>query len=239
MEKRRIIILLAVLTLVVVSLANIKKEELEIFWFDTTYVKEVKKANDQHKRPSPERIYHFEMQEVTVHDFDAQGYVLAIGGGGEGVIGQLKGQQVIAIDISKSELEGTPPGPLKIIMDARDLKFLDDTFNTAASFFTLCYIDGTDHEKVFEEVFRVLVSGGRFLIWDVIFLKRVDEKKDIAVIPLTAKLPDKKITTGYGVRWPEKVHDLSYYVNLAERVGFEVVSKKEKNRWFYLELKKP
>jgi len=239
MKKRKVIILIAIFSFVAVSLANKKNEELEIFRFNDTCIQESKKANDQHKRPSPERIYRFERQEVTVNDFDAHGYILAIGGGGEGVIGQLKGQQVVAIDISKRELEGTPPGPLKIIMDARDLKFLDDTFNTAASFFTLCYIDGTDHEKVFEEVFRVLVSGGRFLIWDVIFLKRVDEKKDIAVIPLTAKLPDKKITTGYGVRWPEKVHDLSYYVNLAERVGFKVVSKKEKNRWFYLELKKP
>jgi len=119
------------------------------------------------------------------------------------------------------------------------LKFLGDTFNTAASFFTLCYIDGSDHEKVFEEVFRVLVSGGRFLIWDVIFLERVDKKKDVALVPLLVKLPNKDITTGYGVRWPEKAHDLSYYVQLAEKVGFIVVSRKEKERWFFLELRKP
>ncbi len=239
MKKGRNIILIAVFFLVVASLASIKKEKSEIFWFNTTCVQEAKKVNDQHKRPSPGRIYIYKRQEVTVHDFDAQGYILAIGGGGEGVIGQLKGQQVIAIDISKRELEGTPTGPLKIIMDARDLKFLDDAFDTAAIFFTLCYINGSDHEKVFEEVFRVLASGGRFLIWDVIFLKRVDEKKDMALVPLLVKLPDKKITTGYGVRWPEKIQDLSYYVQLAEKVGFKVVSRKEKDRWFFLELIKP
>ncbi len=239
MKKRRIIVIIAVFFLVVASLASIKKEKSEIFWLNTTCAQEAKKVNDQHKRPSPERIYRFEKQEVTVHDFDAQGYILAIGGGGEGVIGQLKGQQVIAIDISKRELEGTPAGPLKIIMYARDLKFLDDTFNTAAIFFTFCYINGSDHEKVLEEVFRVLVSGGRFLIWDIIFLKRVDEKKDMALVPLLVKLPDKEITTGYGVRWPEKIQDLSYYVHLAEKVGFKVVSRKEKDRWFFLELIKP
>lgn len=59
-------------------------------------------------------------------------------------------------------------------MDARDLKILDNSFNTAASFFTLCDINESDHEKVFEEIFRVLVSGGRFLNLDVIFLKRID-----------------------------------------------------------------
>lgn len=219
MGTRKIIFIL-VLFLAVISFASIK-------------------AGDQHKMPSQEQIYRFEKQEITVHDFDAQGYILAIGGGGEGVIGQLKGKQVVAIDISKRELEETLPGPLKIVMDARDLKFLDSTFDTAASFFTLCYIDGSDHEKVFEEVFRVLSSGGRFLIWDVIFSKRVDEKKDVAIIPLHVMLPSKEITTGYGVHWPEKPRDLAYYVHLAEKAGFKVVSREEKQKWFFLELGKP
>ena len=35
-------------------------------------------------------------------------------GGGEGIIGQMKPAQVIAIDLSKRELEEAPPGPLKI-----------------------------------------------------------------------------------------------------------------------------
>lgn len=225
MKKRKIIILFAIFSLATLSLADFNQNS--------------EKSKDQHKRPSPERISRFEKQEVTVHDFEAQGYILAIGGGGEGVIGQLKGQQVIAIDISKRELEETPAGPLKIIMDARDLKFLDNSFNTAASFFTLCYINESDHEKVFEEIFRVLVSGGRFLIWDVIFLKRVDEKKDIAIVPLLVKLPNKEINTGYGVHWPEKPHDLSYYTQLAEKAGFKIATQKEKDRWFFLELIKP
>jgi SAM-dependent methyltransferase len=225
MKKRKIVFLFAIFSLAAFLLANIHQES--------------EKSKDHHKIPSPERISSFEKQEVTVNDFDAQGYILAIGGGGEGVIGQLKGQQVISIDISKRELEETPEGPLKVIMDARDLKFLDNTFNTAASFFTLCYIDESDHEKVFKEIFRVIASGGRFLIWDVIFPKRVDEKKDIAIVPLLVKLPNKEISTGYGVHWPEKAHDLSYYMQLAEKIGFKLASQKEKDRWFFLELIKP
>ena len=85
----------------------------------------------------------------------------------------------------------------------------------------------------------MLVSGGRFLIWDIIFLKRVDEKKDIALVPLLVKLPNKEINTGYGVHWPEKPHDLSYYINLAEKAGFKIATQKEKDRWFFLELIKP
>ena len=47
-------------------------------------------------------------------------------------------------------------------MDARDLQFLDNTFSAATSFFTLMYIPGSDHAKVFDEVLRVLEPGGPF-----------------------------------------------------------------------------
>ena len=57
--------------------------------------------------------------KVTVPSFCTDGYVLDIGGGGEGVIGRLNSLQVIAIDCVKDELEEAPKGPLKIVMDAR------------------------------------------------------------------------------------------------------------------------
>jgi hypothetical protein len=85
----------------------------------------------------------------------------------------------------------------------------------------------------------VLAPGGRLLIWDVIFPRRMDEKKDAAVFPLKIKLPDKEITTGYGVRWPESEQGLAHYIDLARKAGFEVISQKEQERWFYLELRKP
>ncbi|NHJ46172.1 MAG: class I SAM-dependent methyltransferase [Asgard group archaeon] len=188
---------------------------------------------------SQDRVLRFERQIVTVEDFKAEGLILAIGGGGEGTIGRLKGNQVIAIDISKRELEEAPDGSLKIIMDARELKFLDNTFNTTTSFFTLMYINGDDHEKVFKEVFRVLKPGGKFLIWGAIIPSRKDLNKDRVLVPLTIKLPEKEVRTGYGVRLPMVDHDLSYYVNLAEKVGFTILLKESENRVFQLEVQKP
>ncbi len=178
-------------------------------------------------------------QTVTVEDFSAEGFILDIGGGGEGVIGQLKGQQVIAIDISKRELEEAPPGPLKIVMDARDLKFLDNTFNTATVFYTFMYIASSDHQKVFEELQRVLTPGGRLLIWDVIFPERTDETKNTALFLFTFKLPDREIGTGYGVRRPEGEQGLAHFIELAKKTGFQIVSYKEKDQSFFLEVKKP
>lgn len=194
---------------------------------------------DHHPPPPREITHHFEDQEVVVEDFAAAGYILAIGGGGEGVIGQLKGDQVVAIDISRRELEGTPGGPLKIVMDARELLFLDESFNTAASFFTLMYIKEADHAKVFDEIYRVLSPGGRFLVWDVIFGERPNPDIEIGVIMLTVKLPHKEISTGYGARWPSEIHDLDYYTQLAEDAGFEVTARQVTGHWFYLEVEKP
>jgi len=186
-----------------------------------------------------DRFIRFEKQHVTVNDFKADGYILAIGGGSEGTIGRIKGSQVIAIDINKRELEEAPDGPLKIIMDARDLQFLDQTFNTVTSFFTLMYIDGNDHEKVFNEIFRVLKPGGRLLIWDAIIPKYTDSLHDRVLVPLRIKLPQGEVETGYGAHLPREDHDLTYYVTLSEKTGFKIVLKELKNTIFHMVVQKP
>ena len=122
---------------------------------------------ENQQRPDPSRICRLEPQEMAVTDFPASGFILDIGGGGEGIIGQLKGDQVVAIDRIKHELEEAPAGPLKIVMNAGDMQFLDASFATATAFFSLMFMPAAEHGTVFGEVFRVLAPGGRFLIWDI------------------------------------------------------------------------
>jgi len=191
-------------------------------------------------KPPDEEIWQGPRQYVTVEDFPATGMILDIGGGGWGVIGQLKGKQVIAIDISDKELLEAPPGPLlKIVMDARDLQFLDNTFPTSTVFFTFMFMAPSDHERVFRELRRVLAPGGRLLIWDAVLPRLDDKRKRFASIPITFKLPGKEINAGYGTYLVPGGQGLAHFEDLAKRTGFTVVSKRPVQDWFFLELVKP
>ena len=188
---------------------------------------------------SHDNVFFLDPRTITVQDFEAEGYLLDVGGGGEGVIGQLKGEQVIAIDRRKSELEEAPPGGLKIVMDATDLQFLDQTFSTATAFFTLMYIrERAVCARVFAEVFRVLLPGGQFLIWDGVIPTRLETDQEIVAFSLTVRLPDREIKTGYGTRWPDEEKNLAYYLDIATAAGFEVVRQEIQDTLFYVELRK-
>ncbi|MCJ7485615.1 MAG: class I SAM-dependent methyltransferase [Candidatus Aminicenantes bacterium] len=191
-------------------------------------------------QPPAEQIWQAPRQFVPVADFPAKGLILDIGGGGWGVIGQLKGQQVITIDIDPRELLEAPPGPLlKIVMDARQLQFLDNTFPTATVFFTFMFLAPADHEQVFRELHRVLAPGGRLLIWDAIFPNLEDKIKKFASIPITFKLPGRDIDAGYGTYLVPGGQGLAHFEGLAHKTGFAVVSKTSAQEWFFLELSKP
>jgi SAM-dependent methyltransferase len=187
------------------------------------------------------KMHLFERQDFRVDDFEASGYVLDIGGGGEGIIGRMKPNQVVAIDLYKRELLESPPGPLKIIMDATDLKFLDDSFQTATAFFSLMYMKPDVQRKVFTEAYRVLKPGGRWLIWDAVIPTSLDPSTKGVVFRFSFHLPGESVRTGYGTFWPETQMDLAYYRSLAKHAGFSVASASEMNgnfRTLRLDLRK-
>lgn len=165
-----------------------------------------------------------ERQNVVLEGLPEGGWILDVGGGGEGVIGLVAGSRVVAIDRLRRELDEAPAGPLKVVMDARDLQFPDATFETATAFYSLLYMKDADLPRVFAEVHRVLAPGGRFFVWDTILPPRADATKYLILVPVTVTLPGgRRTSTGYGVRCPEEGRDAAYYQRLAEAAGFETL----------------
>ena len=185
-----------------------------------------------------EAVFFIDTEKIDLTNVKLEGKILDIGGGGEGVIGQFKKEQVIIIDPNKNELEEAPDtGALKIIMDAKELKFLDNTFDTATAFFTMMYIPVLDHKKVFQEIHRVLKLNGEFTLWDLTIPNRKNNVKDLFGVKLEVKIDDKIINTGYAIKW-NKEQDMKYFLNLAKSMGFEILEQKVEKETFYLKFRK-
>jgi hypothetical protein len=86
--------------------------------------------------------------------------------------------------------------------------------------------------------YRVLREGGDLLIWDVAFPSRTEPKRDIAVFPMSIKLPKEEIDTGYGAHWPASGRVTDHYAELARSVGFKVVELQKQDQWFLMRLEK-
>jgi SAM-dependent methyltransferase len=184
-------------------------------------------------------VYLSAAQKVTLADFPAEGFILDIGGGGEGIIGQLKGAQVVAIDPIRRELAESPAGPLKIVMDGSELKFLDATFHNVTAFFAFMFMPLNLHEKVIGEAYRVLAPGGHFRVWDVVVPPKGEHAEKFFAFHLLVSLPGNAVSTGYGLPWPAEGFDLEHYLLAARAAGFKVEVEERQGPLFYLELEKP
>jgi SAM-dependent methyltransferase len=193
----------------------------------------------QEQRIDPARIHTYPRQSYQLADFPAEGWILDIGGGGEGVIGRLKGSQVVAIDLYAWGMKRTPSGPLKLVMDATDLKFLDASFGTVTSFFTLMYMTPEQQSKAVAEAFRVLRPGGRLNVWEVDLPVSQDPTKDVAIFPFEFRLPRESVETGYGTFFPKTAWDAAYYRRLGAAAGFSIEKESADGRVLSFVFRKP
>jgi ubiquinone/menaquinone biosynthesis C-methylase UbiE len=179
--------------------------------------------------------YRVETQSIELSPIESDGFILDVGGGGQGIIGKLNGKQVVAIDKNERELEETQNEALKIVMDATDLRFLSHSFDVCTSFFSLMYVPKSSHLKVFKEAHRVLKDKGRLLLWDVKIPDKFEDYKAF-MVRLRVRLPHEEIEVGYGVKWQEQ--NIEYFKELAEKAKFKISNEWNNGEIFYLEMSK-
>lgn len=188
------------------------------------------------------KYFEAEPRHIVLNEFDhTLDWILDFGGGGEGIIGQLMGAQVVAIDRLESELkEAHEAGSkaLPIIMDGTDLKFPENTFKMATSFYALMYVGSEeDLTKIFTEIYRVLKPEGEFIIWESEFENPLDSGFNIIAFELKVDLPSgKMVETGYGTK--KRKQSKEDYIKLAKLAGFKVDGIESEKSQFVLHLKK-
>lgn len=186
------------------------------------------------------KLHVIEPQTVRVKDvFDDDERILDLGGGGEGVIGQLRGQQVTAVDIRQEELDEAPSGPTKVVADARDLPFADGSFDAVTAFYFLMYVSASDRAAVLREAHRALRPGGTLRVWDATIPAPSPQARKTFVAPVRARLPERTIRTLYGVRWEGHEMSSDTIAQAAQEAGFTLGGSKQTRGSFFLEFVRP
>ena len=179
-------------------------------------------------------VQHIDMQQESF-----PGLILDLGGGGEGVVGKISGERVVAIDINLKELEETRNSALKVVMDARNLLFLGDSFDIVTCFFSMMYVPKRDRGQVIAEAKRVLKPNKNMIFWEAVIPPKEPDNPAVFVVPMEIALPGgSTISTSYGVPWKGQDHNLDDYLEIAETNELIVEHTETHENWFKLIVRK-
>ncbi|MFW9961755.1 MAG: class I SAM-dependent methyltransferase [Candidatus Thorarchaeota archaeon] len=171
-------------------------------------------------------------QDIVLPQISTEGLVLDIGGGGEGLVSRIAGNNVCAVDYRISEIREAqihnPPANW-FAADGRALPFQDSTFDIATLWFSLGYMnEWSTKEAVLTEVLRTLKNEGKVLI----MASRIDCKEQRLVFSAHFTLPDGTVSkTGYGVRGNQN-QILDTIDTLVREVGFKNIQSENHDWWF-------
>ena len=170
---------------------------------------------------------------IKLHQ-ELKGTILDIGGGGEGVIGRLYGNQVVAIDNRQEELDEVPECCRKLLMDATEMTFEDNCFDNATLFYSLMFMSKSSQQKALCEAARVVKPSGEVHIWDCNINSAYP---DPFCIDVKVQLPESKIQTTYGVGKLD-VQNVESIKEICELSGLKVYKTETDGLSFFIKCKK-
>ena len=165
---------------------------------------------------------------------ELRGRILDVGGGGEGVIGRLYPNQVVAIDSDESELMNAPGDFERYLMDATKLTFPDASFDAATFFYSLMFMTTDEQRAALAEAARVLRPGGRLCIWDCAFDRAYPEPFSV---DLTIDFDGEILRTTYGICKLDG-QSMAQFAGLCAALNLIVLRARESGMHFYLEFEK-
>lgn len=166
-------------------------------------------------------------------DKTIKGFILDIGGGGEGIIGRIYQSQVTAIDNRQDELDEAPEGFKKLLMDARNLEFVGNSFDNITLFYTLMYIEKEYHSTVIQEAYRVLDDHGDLHIWDA----NINTANPF-LVNLNINANGTIINTTYGIYKENAFQDREYFKSICKEAGLYLMDESLHDNQFYLHFSK-
>ena len=184
---------------------------------------------------APELIDETERATVRIHR-ELSGRILDVGGGGEGVIGQVYGPQVTAIDISPEELAEASEGFEKLVMDAAEMTFPDGSFDHVTAFYSFMFIPKDRQPKAIAEIARVLRPGGQLRIWDCEIAAAWPEP---FLVDLDVDANGKPIRTTYGIRRKDFRQTADGLIETCAEAGLTLRGREQTGAQFRLWFGKP
>lgn len=163
------------------------------------------------------------------------GPILDLGGGGDGIIGRIYGQQAVAIDNRQEELDEAPDGPQKLLMDAAALTFDDASFQHVTAFFSFMYMPRSIQTQAISQAARVLRPGGTLHVWDAEIISAFPEP---FLIELDIDADGTPVHTTYGIVKEDAAQDADHFLRLCQNSRLKLTDLQEHDGWFYLCLTK-
>ena len=150
------------------------------------------------------------------------------------MIEQLYGKQVVAIDNRQEKLDEAPGCCEKILMDATEMTFPNNSFDHVTSFYTLMFMSKSDQLKALCEAERVVKQNGEIHIGDC----NIDSAyPDPFITEVEVVLLDCKIKTTYGVGKmdAQSIHSIK---SMCETAGLMVETAEADGSHFYIKCRK-